>query len=72
MNSKFLHKLCMLAAMLTAAPALAQDVVKIGILNDQSGPFASYQGIGSVVAARMAVEDYGGKAGGQPECRRHH
>src|SRR3954447_6630101 len=67
MNSKFLHKLCISALMLAAAgPALAQDVVKIGILNDQSGPFSSYQGIGSVIAAKMAVEDYGGKAGGSP------
>lgn len=48
------------------APALAQEAVKIGILNDQSGPFASYQGIGSDVAAKMAVEDYGGRAGGKP------
>jgi branched-chain amino acid transport system substrate-binding protein len=66
MNSKFLHKLCILAAALIAAPTLAQNVVKIGILNDQSGPFASYQGIGSAVAAKMAVEDYGGKAAGKP------
>ena len=66
MNSKFLYKLCILASMLLAAPGFAQDAVKIGILNDQSGPFASYQGIGSVVAAKMAVEDYGGKAGGKP------
>src|SRR4051812_14865771 len=66
MNSKFLHKLCISAFMLAAAPTFAQDVVKIGILNDQSGPFASYQGIGSVIAAKMAVEDYGGKAGGKP------
>jgi branched-chain amino acid transport system substrate-binding protein len=36
------------------------------VLNDQSGVFASYQGIGSVIAARMAVEDYGGKAAGRP------
>jgi hypothetical protein len=27
--------------------------------------FATYQGIGSVVAARMAVEDCGGKAAGK-------
>jgi branched-chain amino acid transport system substrate-binding protein len=31
----------------------------------QSGVFASYQGIGSVIAARMAAEDYGGKAAGK-------
>ena len=67
MNSKFLHKLCISALLLAAAaPAFAEDVVKIGILNDQSGPFASYQGIGSVVAAKMAVEDFGGKAAGKP------
>ena len=40
--------------------------IKIGVLNDQSGVFAEYQGIGSVVAAQMAVEDYGGKAAGKP------
>jgi branched-chain amino acid transport system substrate-binding protein len=40
--------------------------IKIGVLNDQSGVFAEYQGIGSVIAAQMAVEDYGGKAAGKP------
>jgi branched-chain amino acid transport system substrate-binding protein len=61
----FLQKLCVAALFLSPASALAQGTVKIGVLNDQSGPFASYQGIGSVVAAKMAVEDYGGKAGGK-------
>jgi branched-chain amino acid transport system substrate-binding protein len=65
-NVKWLRKACVWALFLVPAPALAEDAVKIGILNDQSGPFASYQGIGSVVAAKMAVEDYGGKAGGKP------
>jgi len=40
-------------------------VIKIGILNDMSGVYADYQGIGSVIAAQMAVEDYGGKAAGR-------
>jgi branched-chain amino acid transport system substrate-binding protein len=66
MNSNLLQKACIWAALLVPAPALAQEAVKIGVLNDQSGPFASYQGIGSVVAAKMAVEDYGGKVGGKP------
>ena len=52
------------AAALLAAPAAA-DVsdgkVKIGILNDQSGVYADFGGLGSVEAARMAVEDFGGK-----------
>ena len=60
------------AAIVTAAlprPAEAQisnDVVRIGILNDQSGPLSAYSGPGSVVAARMAVEDFGGKVLGAP------
>ncbi|BAQ49676.1 MULTISPECIES: ABC transporter substrate-binding protein [Methylobacterium] len=45
-----------------AAPKGASDgVVKIGILNDQSGVYADFGGRGSVEAAKMAVEDFGGK-----------
>jgi branched-chain amino acid transport system substrate-binding protein len=50
------------AALLVAAPAGAQisdNVVKIGVLNDQSSLYADLSGQGSVVAARMATEDYG-------------
>ena len=47
-----------LAAM-TGAPALAQDIAeKLGVLNDRSGVYADLSGEGSVVAARMAVEDF--------------
>jgi branched-chain amino acid transport system substrate-binding protein len=46
-------------------PASAQETIRIGVLNDQSGAFASFQGVGSVIAAQMAVEDYGGKAAGK-------
>ena len=53
------------AAAIIATPALAQSVsdgkVKIGILNDQSGVYADFGGLGSVEAAKMAVEDFGGK-----------
>src|SRR3954463_3657084 len=52
-------------ALLGISGAQAQERIKIGVLNDQSGVFATYQGIGSVIAARMAVEDYGGKAAGK-------
>src|SRR5215216_4507264 len=41
-------------------------VVRIGILNDQSGPYADFGGKTSVDAARMAVEDVGGKVLGEP------
>jgi branched-chain amino acid transport system substrate-binding protein len=43
--------------------ALAQvsgDVVKIGVLTDMEGNFAEATGAGSVLAARMAVADFGG------------
>ncbi|MFC3569075.1 ABC transporter substrate-binding protein [Paracoccus simplex] len=49
---------------LAAAPALAEvsdGKVRIGILNDQSGVYADFGGKNSVEAAKMAVEDFGGK-----------
>jgi branched-chain amino acid transport system substrate-binding protein len=47
-------------------PAFAQQPVKIGVLNDQTGLYADLTGMGSVYAARMAVEDFGGKVLGRP------
>ncbi len=62
------HWLVILAALaLAAAPAQAQvsdGVIKIGVLNDQSSLYADLSGQGSVVAARMAVEDFGAAAKG--------
>jgi branched-chain amino acid transport system substrate-binding protein len=49
----------------TAATAQTSDVIKIGVLNDQASVYADFQGPGSVIAARMAAEDYGGKAAGK-------
>ena len=40
--------------------------IRIGVLNDQSGIYADLSGQGSVIAARMAVEDFGGKVLGKP------
>jgi branched-chain amino acid transport system substrate-binding protein len=45
---------------------VSDDLVRIGVLNDQSGVYADFGGPGSVVAARMAVEDAGGKVLGKP------
>ena len=43
-----------------AAHAQVSDgVIKIGVLNDQSSLYADLTGQGSVLAARMAVEDFG-------------
>ena len=59
----------LLAALLALGPAIARaqisdGVIKIGVLNDQSGLYADLAGQGSVVAARMAVEDYGAEKKG--------
>ena len=43
---------------------ISDGVVKIGVLNDQSGTYADLAGPGSVVAAKMAVEDFGAAAKG--------
>jgi branched-chain amino acid transport system substrate-binding protein len=47
---------CALAG--TAQAQVSDGIVKIGVLNDMSGPYADIGGPGSVVAAKMAVEDY--------------
>jgi branched-chain amino acid transport system substrate-binding protein len=49
-----------------ASAEMTDKVIKIGVLNDQSGLYADLSGQGSVVAAKMAVEDFGGKVDGTP------
>ncbi len=44
-----------------AVPQFSDNKIKIGILNDQSGVYADFGGKWSVEAAKMAVEDFGGK-----------
>jgi branched-chain amino acid transport system substrate-binding protein len=57
-------------ALLSASPAaraqVSDDVVKIGVLTDMNGPSSAADGPGSVAAAQMAVEDFGGKVLGKP------
>src|ERR671916_978025 len=46
-------------ALCLASPALGQQIsVKFGVLNDRSGLYADITGEGSVIAARMAAEDF--------------
>jgi branched-chain amino acid transport system substrate-binding protein len=44
----------------------AEEPVRIGILTDMSGNYADVGGIGSVLAAQMAVEDFGKTVLGRP------
>jgi len=48
-----------------AAAGVSDSVVKIGVLNDQSGVYADLGGR-SVEAAKLAVEDFGGRVLGVP------
>jgi branched-chain amino acid transport system substrate-binding protein len=42
------------------------DVIKIGVLTDMSGVYSDLGGPGSVAAAQMAVDEFGGKVLGKP------
>ena len=63
MKSKLLSTLAAaaLAAMGTGAAQaqISDGVIKIGVMNDMSGLYADITGPGSVLAAKMAVEDFG-------------
>jgi branched-chain amino acid transport system substrate-binding protein len=48
-----------LAAASSAQAQISDGVIRIGVINDMSGLYADITGNGSVVAARMAVEDSG-------------
>jgi branched-chain amino acid transport system substrate-binding protein len=52
---------------LAAALGHAQDgAVKIGVLDDMSGPYSDNTGPGDVLAVKMAVADFGGTVLGKP------
>lgn len=48
------------------ADAISNDVVRIGLLLDMSSLYADITGTGSVAAAQLAIEDFGGKVLGKP------
>jgi branched-chain amino acid transport system substrate-binding protein len=72
----FRHSLSALRAVLATAglavaASLAQaqisdDMVRIGLMADLSGPYSGNGGPGSVLAAKMAIEDFGSKVNGKP------
>ena len=57
---------CALAAALTLSTiASAEETFKLGIMNDQSGPYADLSGPTSVQSMKMAIEDFGGEVLGR-------
>ena len=64
--------LCASIALLAAATAvsaqdvkISDDIVRLGILTDLSGPFADITGPGSAAAIQMAIDDFGGQVLGK-------
>ena len=55
-----------LAAIAPGAAQVSDDVVKLGVLTDMSSLYSDATGSGSLLAAQMAVADFGGKAAGKP------
>lgn len=72
MRKLLLAATCGLAMTLAAGASSAQDqdlssgYVKIGVLTDMSGVYKAIAGPGSVIAANMAIEDFGGTVLGEP------
>ncbi|MEQ6437417.1 ABC transporter substrate-binding protein [Comamonas sp. w2-DMI] len=67
MKAKLSVLSCMLVAAGLASPLVqAQEKVKIGFVTDMSSLYADVEGKNGVVAMQMAIEDFGGKALGQP------
>jgi branched-chain amino acid transport system substrate-binding protein len=48
------------------AAEISDNVIRIGVMNDQSGPYADNCGPGSVVSVKLAIEDMGGAINGVP------
>jgi branched-chain amino acid transport system substrate-binding protein len=63
-------RLCFACVLLLGTqPALSQisnDTVKLGVLDDMSGPYAENSGPGDVLAVKMAIKDFGGQIMGKP------
>ena len=47
-----------LAAVGIAQAQVSDDVVRLGVMNDMAGPYSDVTGVGSGIAAEMAVEDF--------------
>ena len=56
----------LLALALTKPASAGPDAIKIGVLTDMSGPYSDNLGAGAVLAARIAVEEFGAKVLGKP------
>ncbi len=65
------RQLLLSGAAMALAPAFARaegvKPIKIGVMNDMSGIYSDSQGIGSVIAAQLAIDDYAKSLGVEAE-----
>lgn len=67
MLNRLLGSFAVMAALSsTAAIAQSSQPLTIAVLNDMSGVYSDFQGPGSVIAAELAVQDFGGTVKGRP------
>jgi ABC-type branched-subunit amino acid transport system substrate-binding protein len=66
MNRAILATCLSLLTITTAQAEIRGDSIKVGVLSDMSGVYAGNGGPGSVVAAQLAAEDFGGAIDGKP------
>ncbi len=74
MKKPLLSAACALGALAFTSTGVAQDQegelshgnVKIGVLSDMSGVYKPLEGPGAIIAAQMAIDDFGGTVLGQP------
>jgi branched-chain amino acid transport system substrate-binding protein len=66
MNRTLTTLAMMLAAAGFATQVAAQEKVKIGLITDMSSLYADVEGKNGALAIQMAIDDFGGKALGQP------
>jgi branched-chain amino acid transport system substrate-binding protein len=58
--------IALFALMSGVAAAQTPEPLRLGVINDQSGIYSDAGGTGTVAAARIAVEEFGGKVLGRP------
>jgi branched-chain amino acid transport system substrate-binding protein len=63
---KVVRTLAIAVALVSTQAFAGEKMIKIGVLGDESGPYSDLGGPGSVMAAQMAADDYGGKVLGKP------
>ena len=63
---KVVRTLAIAVALVSTQAFAGEKMIKIGVLGDESGPYSDLGEPGSVMAAQMAADDYGGKVLGKP------